>query len=99
MTPKKLSAERLEELIAVLSPQAFQAVKGHIRAVEAERDELAGWKKIDRKDYPLNFDKMSHSRDFMLGYCEGLTEERDALRAELAEWKEIARTAELNKKD
>lgn len=55
------------------------------REIEALKAAL-GWKKIDRKEYPKNYEIMKHSQGFMEEYVSMLQDEIGSLKAEIAEW-------------
>ncbi len=81
MTPKKLTPERLEELIAVLSPKAFQAVKAHIAAVEAEREHQHALKDQCEYDLQAACDERSALRAERDELSAGLAKEQAECRA------------------
>ena len=78
---QELEAERdearqmLGERMAVVLDERDQA--------RAEVERLKGWKQIDRKDLPMNYEKLKHSQPFMEELVSLQREEIDRLRAAL----------------
>lgn len=86
-----------------------QLLLAEIDWLQAEKIGLsfaAGWKEIDRKDYPKNYEKMKWSPEFMHGLYETtneemqrLMEENEALRAERDELKHEVLTLKAKHRD
>lgn len=94
---KRLSEERLQEFKDhadssggyILEKEIYRHIAWQeieIARLEQHVKRLEGWKEIDRKELPANYEIMSHSRAFMLDLVEMLKDELKRLEAELKTW-------------
>jgi hypothetical protein len=90
---KTIEQQAVLYALNVGSPSAIDNVH---KVIEAKRLAfLAGyeaateWKKIDRKDYPQNHEKLSHSREYMLELYEMQKAEIEILKSKLEKLKQL----------